>query len=78
MIKIFSKRGEEAITEPCTRYMQSLTSASPTINMKEALQVVQGMYNATLDCDKINAWTQEDTEMTGLFMGEIIWLASRN
>ena len=27
--------------------------------------MVQGMYNATLDCDKISAWTQEDTEMTG-------------
>ncbi|XP_076448579.1 mitotic checkpoint serine/threonine-protein kinase BUB1-like [Babylonia areolata] len=42
----------------------SLTSASPTMNMKEALQMVQGMYNATLDCDKISAWNQEDTEMT--------------
>jgi len=47
----------------CVVRVQSLTSASPTINMKEALQVVQGMYNATLDCDKI-AWPQEDTEMT--------------
>ena len=78
MVKICSKREEEALTEPCTLYMQSLTSASPTINMKEALQVVQGMYNATLDCDKINAWTQEDTEMTGLFLEEIIWLACGN
>ncbi|KAL8619174.1 hypothetical protein ACOMHN_049956 [Nucella lapillus] len=42
----------------------NLTSASPTINMKEALQIVQGMYNGTLECDKIDAWNQEDTEMT--------------
>nr|KAG5697854.1 hypothetical protein BaRGS_017111 [Batillaria attramentaria] len=44
----------------------SLTGASPTINMKEALQMVQGMYNATLDCDRMQAWAPEDTEMTGL------------
>ena len=43
---------------------QSLTSASPSIFTKEAFQMVQGMYNATLDCDKL--WPQEDTEMTGV------------
>ncbi|XP_070183002.1 mitotic checkpoint serine/threonine-protein kinase BUB1 beta-like [Littorina saxatilis] len=42
----------------------SLTSASPTINTIEALQMVQGMYNATLECDKIFPWAPEDTEMT--------------
>ena len=38
------------------------------------------MYNATLDCDKISAWTQEDTEMTGLllFFQENVCLASGN
>ena len=42
--------------------------------------MVQGMYNATLDCDKISAWTQEDTEMTGLllFFQENVCLASGN
>ncbi|KAK7484682.1 hypothetical protein BaRGS_00024090 [Batillaria attramentaria] len=47
----------------------SLTGASPTINMKEALQMVQGMYNATLDCDRMQAWAPEDTEMTGAVDG---------
>ncbi|PVD37415.1 hypothetical protein C0Q70_00005 [Pomacea canaliculata] len=42
----------------------SLHSVSPTINTREALQMVQGMYNATLDCEKM-VWTQEDiTEAT--------------
>ncbi|XP_033744264.1 mitotic checkpoint serine/threonine-protein kinase BUB1-like isoform X2 [Pecten maximus] len=34
----------------------SLTAPSPTVNMKEALQLVQGFFNASLDLEKDLGW----------------------
>ncbi|XP_048258908.1 mitotic checkpoint serine/threonine-protein kinase BUB1-like [Haliotis rufescens] len=43
----------------------SLVAPSPTVNTQEALKVVRGMFNASLDCEKQYGWPGEEP------MGEV-------
>ncbi|XP_067682886.1 mitotic checkpoint serine/threonine-protein kinase BUB1-like [Haliotis asinina] len=48
----------------------SLVAPSPTVNTQEALKVVRGMFNASLDCEKQYGWPGE--EPTGEITGAVI------
>lgn len=43
-----------------TLLFQSLVAPSPTVNTQEALKVVRGMFNASLDCEKQYGWPGEE------------------
>ncbi len=43
-------------------FQGSLTAPSPTVNTREAMQVVMGMFNQTLDIDKQFPWSGQDMD----------------